>query len=303
MDDIWLARELLARGFDHADLTRLRRAGELRQIRRGAYERVATDPPTELSTEQRHRRLVIATAAQLEAGAVVSHGSAAVLHGIPVWAAAVERVHVTRSRSYGARRRHVVEVHCAPLAGADVTVHDGVLVTSVARTVIDLARSLPFEQAVAAADHAVRLGLAPTELDAGLAAMPRWPHVRQARRVLAFIDPRSESVGESVSRVRIREDGLPDPELQREIRTGVGVLVGRVDFCWDHQRTIGEFDGRVKYGRLLPPGKSIEDAIYAEKLREDALRDLGWRVVRWTWADLYAPGRLRDRLQRAFTGS
>ena len=106
-----------------------------------------------------------------------------------------------------------------------------------------------------------------------------------------------------MSRVRIREDGLPDPELQREIRNGLGAFIARVDFCWDEQETIGEFDGRVKYGRLLPPGQAIEDAIYAEKLREDGLRDLGWRMVRWTWADLYAPNRLRDRLDRALRGA
>jgi hypothetical protein len=303
VDDIWMARELLSRGFDHGDLARLRRTGELLQVRRGAYERVPADPSPTLSIEQAHRRQIAATAPQLEAGAVISHASAAVLHGLPVWGAAVERVHVTRSRSYGAKRRHLVEVHCAPLTETDLTVHDGVLVTSVQRTVIDLARSLPFEQAVAAGDHALRLGATAAELEACIAGMPRWPHVRQARRVLAFLDIRSESVGESVSRVRIRDDGLPDPELQREIRNGVGVLVARVDFCWDEQQTIGEFDGRVKYGRLLPPGQAIEDAIYAEKIREDALRDQGWRVVRWTWADLYAPGRLRDRLDRAFRGA
>ena len=39
---------------------------------------------------------------------------------------------------------------------------------------------------------------------------------------------------------------------------------------------------------------------FAEKQREDALRDLGWQVVRWLWADLYRPGVIRDRVLRAF---
>jgi hypothetical protein len=43
--------------------------------------------------------------------------------------------------------------------------------------------------------------------------------------------------------------------------------------------------------------------VYAEKIREDALRDLGWQVVRWTYADLTAPMVLADRLQRAFARS
>ncbi|MET0693332.1 MAG: hypothetical protein ABWY56_05345, partial [Propionibacteriaceae bacterium] len=72
------------------------------------------------------------------------------------------------------------------------------------------------------------------------------------------------------------------------------------DFCWEHYRTLGEFDGRVKYGRLLKPGESVEDVIYREKLREDALRDEIWEMVRWTWADLTSPDALERRLRRAF---
>jgi len=52
-----------------------------------------------------------------------------------------------------------------------------------------------------------------------------------------------------------------------------------VDFYWDEQKTVGEFDGKIKYGRLLKPGQRIEDVVFAEKLREDAVRDLGLQVV------------------------
>jgi hypothetical protein len=40
--------------------------------------------------------------------------------------------------------------------------------------------------------------------------------------------------------------------------------------------------------------------IFDEKLREDALRDLGLQVVRWIWPDLYRTGVLRGRVLRAF---
>ena len=46
-----------------------------------------------------------------------------------------------------------------------------------------------------------------------LVAMKRWPGVRAARRVVEFLDIRSESVGESVGRVRLMEDGLPAQSL------------------------------------------------------------------------------------------
>jgi hypothetical protein len=113
----------------------------------------------------------------------------------------------------------------------------------------------------------------------------RWPGVR---------------VGESVSRVRLMEEGLPAPDLQHEIFGPDGQVIARVDFYWKEQKTIGEFDGKIKYGRLLKPGQRIEDVIFEEKLREDALRDLGSQMVRWLWRDLYRRGVLRDRVLRAF---
>lgn len=96
------------------------------------------------------------------------------------------------------------------------------------------------------------------------------------------------------------EQGLPGPVPQYEIRDNSGSRSAWVDFCWPDLRTIGEFDGKIKYGRLLRPGQRIEDVVYAEKRREDWLRELGWLVVRWVWADLEAPALLAARLQRAF---
>ena len=79
-------------------------------------------------------------------------------------------------------------------------------------------------------------------------SMTRWPGTRQARRAVALLDPRSESPGESVSRVRLHEDGLPVPDPQQDIFDEDGQFVASVDFCWKKQRTIGEFDGKIKYG-------------------------------------------------------
>jgi hypothetical protein len=155
-------------------------------------------------------------------------------------------------------------------------------------------------QAVAAGDRALTLGLRRDDLNVELATMERWPGIRAARRVVEFLDVRSESVGESVSRVRLMEEGLPTPELQRQVLGPAGQVVARVDFLWDEHQTIGEFDGKIKYGRLLKPGRRIEDVIFDEKLREDAVRDLGLQVVRWIWQDLYRPGILRQRVLRAF---
>jgi hypothetical protein len=300
MDDIVLTRTLRSQGFNERDLGRMRRRGSLIPVRRGAYVR---ERPAGRTFADQHRELIFATAPQLRDGAVISHGSAAVLHKLPTWENAIDRVHVTRNRTSGGNRRSVVQVHTAPLPDDHITTIDGILFTSLARTVLDLCRTAPIEQAVAAGDRALAYGLVRAVLDDCLAQMTRWPGTRQSRRAVALFDPRSESPGESVSRVRLHQDGLPAPELQQEIYDGDGRFVARVDFCWEEQRTIGEFDGMVKYGRLLKPGQSLEDVIFAEKVREDALRDLGWQIVRWLYADLYRPGVIRDRVLRAFARS
>jgi hypothetical protein len=207
---------------------------------------------------------------------------------------------VTRNRRGGGIKRGVVQVHRAPLAAPEIILIDNIPVTSLCRTVLDLARALPMTQAVAAGDRALALGLSRYALEAGLVAMARWPGIRGARRTVEFLDLRSESAGESASRVRLVEEGLPRPEPQREIFGPDGRLIARVDFYWEDQKTVGEFDGKIKYGRLLKPGKRIEDVIFEEKVREDAVRDLGLQVVRWLWPDLYRAGVLRERVLRAF---
>jgi hypothetical protein len=63
---------------------------------------------------------------------------------------------------------------------------------------------------------------------------------------------------------------------------------------------VGEFDGKVKYGRLLEPGQDVGEVVYAEKLREDAIRDEGWQVVRWTWLDLRDFGPTAARIRARF---
>ena len=114
-----------------------------------------------------------------------------------------------------------------------------------------------------------------------------------ARRVVAFADGAAESPGESRSRVAIRRAGLRVPVLQHR------VIGTRTYFCWEEFRTVREFDGKVEYGRYLGPGQLPGDAVFAEKRREDAIRDEDWDVVRWVWAELHRPDRLAARVRRA----
>src|SRR6185437_1511196 len=94
----------------------------------------------------------------------------------------------------GARRGSEVHVHCAPLRADEIVVVNGVVGTSLARTVVDVARAVPFEQAVVVADAALRAGLGRPVLAEALRRAKGWLGAPAARRAAAFADGRSESV-------------------------------------------------------------------------------------------------------------
>lgn len=95
----------------------------------------------------RHRQLIAGTWPILAGQAVLSHVSAAVLQGLPVWQLMLARVSVTRAAGgHGGRTRHLY-VRLAPLADAEVVELDGYRVTALERTAFDLARMLDYERA------------------------------------------------------------------------------------------------------------------------------------------------------------
>lgn len=290
--------ELLARGWEPSELRRLRGTSQLVSIRRGAYARA--DPrlsdPREL-----HLVRVGAAARAMSEQAVVSHVSAAVLYGFLLWRADLSRVHITRARGRGGRISSDVHVTPAPLDAEEVVLVDGLRVTSPARTVVDLLRGLAFEQGVVVADSALRSGLVDAAaLQAAVARARGWPGVPRARRAVAFADGRSESVGESRSRVAIARAGLPAPQPQLEVFDRQHVLVGRCDFGWTERHTVGEFDGKLKYERDLAPDEEAGKVVFTEKCREDALRDCDLEVARWVWSELRDFRPVVRRIERAF---
>jgi Transcriptional regulator, AbiEi antitoxin len=294
--ELLLRREAIATGRSDDELARLVRAGELSRLRRGAYVDSVL-PPDDAEV---HRLLIHATLAGLRRPAVVSHQSAAVLHGLPLWDAPLDRVHVTRRPRAWNDTSGVLCCHVARMRDDEIVVRDGVAVTDPVRTALDLARSLSHEVAVVVLDAALHAGLiSQEELRRRLFDIAGTPGSRSAARAVAFADGRSESVGESRSRVILQRWKLPPSAIQLEVVAADGRLLGRADFAWEADRLLGEFDGRVKYGRLLRPGQDPGDAVFAEKRREDEIRDEGWGVLRWTWADLARPDRLAARVRRA----
>ncbi|SHG08168.1 Protein of unknown function [Jatrophihabitans endophyticus] len=201
---------------------------------------------------------------------VVAAASSAVLHGLPVLRLPTAPELLAPAR-LGLGRRAAGHAYGAGLSDAEVTSWFGVPVTTVARTLVDLARH-DARGGIMAADSALRERVATVAaIDRALAGALGWPGVRQARAVLGLADPLAESPLESVVRLALCRAGFPSPRLQY-------VIGGyRVDFCWPEQRLVLEADGRDKY---------TADALWREKRREHALRSRGWRVERILWEDV-----------------
>ncbi len=269
----------------------------------GAIDRiycgVYVPPPGPLAThaerELHYRQKVLAATGKGEGSKAVSHQSAAALHGIPLLDADLGEIHFTANRRSGGRRRDRACVLHAATWESDETVDvAGMLVTSLARTAVDVARSGTFAQALAVFDATLRKGVDPEELTEIVMRSSRRNGASTARRALAVADGRSESVGESLSRaLMLGFSDVPLPDLQRAYFTPAGEKIGRVDFDWVGT-LVGEFDGKKKY----TANGDAADAVWLEKVREDQLRDLGLIVIRWIWDDLRHPERFRAILIR-----
>ena len=122
--------------------------------------------------------------------------------------------------------------------------------------------------------------------------------------MLRLLDGGSQSVGESLESYLFWRMHLPRPELQYRVYDRHGELIGITDFAWPEHGVYGEFDGKVKYGRLLKPGQDPGDVVFAEKRREDLIRGAtGGIMVRHTWADLHPASAPSLRLRELLRGS
>lgn len=284
--------DALADGNADHELRALYERGGWERLVNGVY--VPSSRLAALSEQERHRLLIDAVLPAISEDSTVSHRSAALLHGLPLPRSGFDKVHVTRHRRGGGRKNAAVFVHCAPWVPR--TTVDGIAVTSLARTVVDLARTESLATAVIAGD--VALGRCDAEeLDAELQRARGWKGIAQARRAVRIMDGRSENPGESRSRIILCEAGF-DAEPQVEILSTDGRLVARIDWLINGVLA-AEFDGKAKYTEYLRPDENPGDVVFREKLREDAVRDLGYPVVRWTWADLAHPAELTARIHRA----
>ena len=279
--------------------------GSLHRVRHGYYAESAGWSAAH--AEERERALARTATDAARLPLVFSHITAAALHGLPLIDHVPSRAHVMARQATSGGSNAAVMRHRDRWDGSAVEL-DGFRVTSLARTVVDVARTCRRTTALACADAALRAVAAVPgtgSLDLGAAERLRSEcrqmladaraarGVRAAREIVELADPRAESPGESISRLHILDLGFDDVRVQVAIRVAGGALF-RVDLGF--AGVLGEFDGRSKY---LDParrgGRTAEQVLLDEKRREDLIRAAtGQRVLRWGATEVAT----RDRFAR-----
>lgn len=190
-----------------------------------------------------------------------SHLSAAAIWGLPLYGLRpdrAERVHTLTQPEAPGRSSAVTLRHTGDHTEDDTTTVAGMRVTSLSRTVLDIARWGSPELAIGCADAALRgqLGTGRDRLPPGLEewrnhqlhalqSLSGNPGTRRARQIIALADPRADSVAESVSRLQLARLGIPF-EIQVRV-TGLHGTDYWMDFEFLGQQCFGEMDGNLKY--------------------------------------------------------
>ncbi len=255
---VFTRAQALDAGWTRSALLHAASTGRLLSPRPGTF--VPVDGLTRADDPAANRqRLAVATAAALlrMPAAVASHASAAVLAQLPIWRMPGQPCLTVPPQFTGDTSG--VHLHRAGRPHHHLRPAGQLVRTSIARTVVDLAREHGVENAVVTGDaalHGAMLDIA--DLQRCLLHCANWPGIRRAREAVQLLDARAESPLESVSRLRLITLNVPAPQLQTEIYDADGVWLARVDFYWDGVGVVGEVDGKAKY---------IGDALWAEKLR------------------------------------
>lgn len=159
-----------------------------------------------------------------------------------------------------------------------MTTVDGIRVTTVTRTIADLADVLPERAVERAIERAAHLAvLDGNELDRQIARHPRGAVMQRLTRAKPIAAPTESELEELVVAV-YRAAGVPEPERQVQIDPGDGAPIVRADFAWRKQRVVLEADGYRFHG----PRPAFE----SDRRRDQRLTKAGWRVIRVTWRQL-----------------
>jgi hypothetical protein len=232
-------------------------------------------------------------AAVLGAGpdAVLSHLSAAAHWGIRSHRGPPE---VTTARKIKKRPGRLP--HCLPLAADEITIHDGIRITTPGRTLFDIAHELrPSDLNKAMRETEYQRLTAGPSLPELVARYPGRTGIAAVKRLLEEGWSDSPTRGELELRFStfIHQHALPQPE-----RNALIDLPGRrveVDFLWRQPRVIVELDGYATHGTR----QAFED----DRERDRLLQLAGFKVIRVTWRQVSRRSRQLARDLRSLLRS
>jgi hypothetical protein len=237
-----------------------------------------------------HRTRCLATGLFLDGRGAISGldaaalmGANALTRGAPIEATVPDPIRVRAQRG--------LRIVRSPLPAGDCRGPAELLITSPARTAFDVARGQDWMTAVACIDAMRKARLVTEEEVAAFAAARRdWTRVSQVGKILFLSDARAESPQESRLRLVLIAGGLPWPNTQYEVRDSWNRFVARLDLAYPEHRLGIEYDGDHHRAR----------AVFRNDLRRlNDLRTCGSTVLRFTAADLYAPGKVAETVRAA----
>ena len=254
-------------GHDSLSLSRLLKSGDIVRVGPRAY--VEGRLHRRSTPQQQHALAARSIVRSFDGRSAASHYSALALMNLPIFGASLSTTHVVRAAGQQSRRRGTLAVHRTYGPDALCTV-GGTLSVVPALAVIGTAMACGIESGVVAADAALsRAKTTPEELALWIERLSGRPMLVRARQAVRIADARSESPGESRTRVILTGLGYTEVETQTRVTDGRRV-VARVDLMVRGVLVV-EFDGAVKY-----EDAQGREALVAEKKREDLLRQLGY---------------------------
>ena len=311
---------LLARDVGRDVVRAAHRTGDLVRVRRGAY--LAPRPGRDRWQQLQDLALAacVAVASSLRCEYAFSHATAALIHGCWLWRLD-PLTHITQARPPSSVVIGGIKRHHGLLPEEDLVLVHGLRVTSLERTIEDCSRSMGPRAALAVADSALRMLTRPERayrdrfakdmeavrrrLLARLDSKPGSRGLVQARAVVEHADGFSESPGETDVRWIALAHGLPRPITQFPVVTEKGQYFGDLGWKFGEPGStsvpwalVMEYDGVQKYDSR--PGAAPGATLYAEKEREDAMRETGVATQRFGGADLRDPRATFARMCRAF---
>lgn len=221
---------------------------------------------------------------------VFSHISAALIHGLPVAYPVTHHIEVVRSGTN--RRFKSIHVRGGTIPKNHRLKVRGTEVTTLERTLIDVARTYNPDISVSMLDSALRRGL--TTMEKILTTLSQCFESRNTKKVhlaLDLADARRESPAESIAAVRFFQHGITGLVPQVEFDAASLHSRLRVDFCHKAARLIIEIDG---IGKLYLGSGVPRDELERERRREQWLRDQDWRVVRISWKELFKETKFEE---------